>query len=135
MAIKNTHEHKADTQTSNMNRHNTHIPQMFSSYIAGGNSFLHLQWRTKRIKVSESPPPNHVISFRRQYAVTWSTDFLGHNGSTKYQAHANVPTFSSLIPFSLYPFFAPSLTLFNLFRSTRYNLCNTYMYTCAKYNF
>lgn len=48
---------------------------MFSSYIAGGNSFLHLQWRTKRIKVSESPPPNHVISFRRQYAVTWSTDF------------------------------------------------------------
>lgn len=29
----------------------------------------------KRIKVSESPPPNHVISFRRQYAVTWSTDF------------------------------------------------------------
>lgn len=48
---------------------------MFSSYIAGGNSFLHLQWRIKRIKVSESPPPNHVISFRRQYAVTWSTDF------------------------------------------------------------
>lgn len=48
---------------------------MFSSYIAGGNSFLHLQWRTKRIKVSESPPPNHVISFIRQYAVTWSTDF------------------------------------------------------------
>lgn len=61
--------------------------------------------------------------------------FLDRNVSTKYQAHANVPTFSSLIPFSLYPFFAPSLTLFNLFRSTRHNLCNTYMYTCAKYNF
>lgn len=89
----------------------------------------------KRIKVSESPPPNHVISFRRQYAVTWSTDFWTRNVSKKYQAHANVPTFSSLIPFSLYPFFAPSLTLFNLFWSTRHNLCNTYMYTCAKYNF
>lgn len=89
----------------------------------------------KRIKVSESPPPNHVISFRQQYAVTWSTDFWTRNVSKKYQAHANIPTFSSLIPFSLYPFFAPSLTLFNLFRSTRHSLCDTYMYTCAKHNF
>lgn len=94
---------------------------MFSSNIAGGNliSSSSVTFRKNKIKLDSAADSRDSIQTTNM--LSRDQRIFGPLCFHKISGARNVPTISFLIPFLSILFSPPSLTLFNLFRSTTLN--------------